>query len=450
MSKFKSCVFCGQYGQLCLKLLVTAVALLGLTSQRALAQTDIMISGAQAGFPIAVAQLCNAGGAGDAAVKIPEVINRNLEVSGLFQVINAATFIETPGKCTGPDQIAYSDWSVIGAEAVIKGTVSQSSSSDSSIVVELLLHDVIRQKMVVGKRYEGRAEDIQRIAHRFSNEVVEFFTGTPGIFGTRIAYVSKVGRFKELFVMNLDGSDVTRLTRDRGLVVSPSWSPRGDRIIYTSYQTRRPELYLVSPEGSTPKQITDRPGMELGAVFTQDARSIYASATVAGVSNIVMFGLDGNLKTQLTKGASIDISPSPSPDESRIVFCSNRSGGPQIYVMQSDGSGARRISYTDSPYCTSPKWSPTGEDIAYVCRKNGNQLFISKVDGSQTLQLTFDGYNEDPSWSPDGKYLAFASTFGRNSNKNIAILSLANGQVRQLTFGKTEDSQPSWSPRLDY
>ena len=270
------------------------------------AQTDIHISGPQSGFPVAVARLCNAGVDTQTHFEVPDVITRDLDISGFFKVLSSSTHIESAERCLSAQEIAYSDWSVIGAEGLIRGVVRPSGGK---IEAELFLHDVLKQRVVVGKRYVFEPEDYRRVAHRFANEVVKFFTGRPGVFGSKIAYVSKVGRFKELFVMDLDGANTRQLTFDKGLIVSPSWSPQADEIVYTSYKTRKPELYVINSQGTGLRRVTERHGLEMGAHFSPDGRDIVASATVDGVSNIVTFTPRGRLSRKLTYGSAIDVSP---------------------------------------------------------------------------------------------------------------------------------------------
>jgi TolB protein len=410
------------------------------------AQTDIHITGAQAGFPVAVPQLCDGGGAGEVVSKIPTLVAKDLQISGLFKVLNPATFVETPGKCGGPTSVAYSDWSVIGAEGLVRGEVV---NSNGMVRAEIYLHDIQQQRTVIGKRYEAAPDESAKIAHRFANEIIGYFTGEKGVFGTRIVYVSRVGRFKELFIMDLDGSNVRQLTRDKGLALSPAWSPRGDRIVYTSYRTRTPELYIMSPDGGGARQITKTEGLEIGAKFLPDGGSLITSATIGGVSKIVRMDLSGRIIKQLTSGSSIDVSPSLSPDGSQVAYCSNRLGDPQIFVMSSSGGESKRISFAESSYCTSPAWSPRGDKIAFVCRQGTFQLFVTSPQGGAAAQLTFAGNNEDPSWSPDGRFIAFSSSFGLGGAKNIGVLSLLGGSPTRITFAQSEDSQPAWSPIVE-
>src|SRR5690606_17082042 len=89
------------------------------------AQTDIFIRGAGRLIPIAVPQLCVEDGASlEAGREVPQVIGRNLDLSGFFEVLDPGAYIETPGRCGGPEQVVYSDWSVIRTEGLVRGVIS--------------------------------------------------------------------------------------------------------------------------------------------------------------------------------------------------------------------------------------------------------------------------------------------------------------------------------------
>lgn len=410
----------------------------------ALAQTDIHITGPQSGFPIAVPQFCDQGQSEPYNIKIPEAISKNLQMFGLFRVLLPASYVETPGKCGGQNNIAFSDWSVIGTDLLVKGEISRTGRNE--LVAKIYLYDVVRQQAVIGKQYQASEDEYLVIANRFSNEVMRF-VGSEEIFGTSLVFVSKVGRFKELFLMDATGSGIRQITKDIGLALSPAWSPEGDRIVYTSYRTKQPELHVISVKGGGASQLTKRSGLELGAEFTPDGQRILASASIAGDSNLIYFDLKGNIISHLTKGGSIDVSPSFSPDGSQVAFCSNRAGGPQIYIMSSNGpSSPKRISFTQSSYCTSPVWSPRGDRVAFVCLGDGgNQLFVTDPAGGNTVQLTFQGKNEDPSWSPKGQFLVFSSDMEKRGRRSIYVMHLDTAHVTRIT-SDGDDSQPVWGP----
>jgi TolB protein len=410
------------------------------------AQTRLTVQGSGKLYPIAVPQLCAQGGSSaEIAKQIPEVITRNLDLSGYFDVLNANTFIEAPGKCHDAQNFAYSDWSVIGVEGLVKGVVS---SNGNGLTVQMYLHDVQRQQIVLGKEYQVADSQWRLVAHRFSNEILKYFTGELGVFGSQIAYSGKVGRFKELFVMDMDGSNIKQLTDEKGLAVSAAWNPQGSALVYTNYLLRQPDLFVFDMSRRRITRITNDVAMNVGAKFTIQGDSMYYAKTAGRSSDIFEITAAGKQIRQITRGnGTIEVSPSFSPDGSQVAFVSNRTGGPQIYVMNSDGSNSRRVSFVSSNYCTSPDWSPRGDKLAFVCRADsGHQLFVSNVDGSSALQLTSYGSNEDPSFAPDGRYLAFATTFGKSNVFNIAMIRADGSNLRQLTSGRIGELDPDWNP----
>jgi TolB protein len=146
---------------------------------------------------------------------------------------------------------------------------------------------------------------------------------------------------------------------------------------------------------------------------------------------------------KLTFTHGIDVSPSVSPDGKSIAFVSDRGGTPQIYVMRSDGSEVRRVTFEGS-YNTSPCWSPSGDRIAFSGRRGKNQIFTIKPDGSELMQLTDSGNNEDPSFSPDGRYITFMSD--RDRTKSIYIMRANGESQRRITPKDMRAFGPRWSP----
>ncbi len=406
------------------------------------AATDITIQGAGKRFPIAIASLCNQT---SNKLEPEKTIISNLDISGFFNVLDPNTYIESKGKCDN-NSFSYSDWSVIGAEGLVKGEAVQDGSQ---IKIKMYLHDVAKQGVVIAKEYViSNASGISKVANRFSNVILEYFTGSSGFFGSTIAFSGRVGRFKELFLMDANGTNVRQITNDRGLVLSTSWSPNGQEVVYTSYKNRAPDLFRYSFSNRRIWQLTTGNSLEIGGQFTPDGNNILFSRTRGAGADLILMNKNGGIiRKVLAEAGIINVSPSWSPDAGAIVFCSNRGGGPQIYKMGSDGSGLKRISFVSSNYCTSPAWSPNGDKIAYICRAEGQfQIFVSDVDGSNAQQLTTYGNNEDPSWSPDGRYLIFASTFGSSKIFNLAMIKSDGTNLKQLTFSNTGYMDPSWGP----
>ncbi len=403
-------------------------------------------------FPIAVSPLKNLGAnTGDSArlsTGIADAMVHDLELSGWFKVIDRSAYLEnaqTSGITLGTFDLK--DWSTIGADGLVKGGFSVQGDEVS---VELRLFDVYQGKERIGKRYTGRVRDYRRIAHKFVDEIINQFTGVPGVFNTRIAYVSNSGgRFKEIFVSHLDGSEKFQVTDNHTINLSPDWSPDGRSVLYSSFKDRNQTLYLF--ELYSGKEIRFAPragGRYLSGKFSPDGQTIVATHESGGNTNLYLLDRTGNVIRQLTSNPGIEVSPSWSPDGKQIVFVSDRSGSPQIYIMDVGSGNTRRLTYSGS-YNTSPAWSPKGDRIVYTGRVGSRfAIFTIPADGGEPRKLTAESFDsEDPTWSPDGRFIAFSSN--RAGKYHLYVMQASGDNQRRLTGSGGDDTKPSWSPRLD-
>jgi TolB protein len=401
-------------------------------------------------FPIAVSPLKNLGTGADPgrlSEGIADTIVYDLDLSGWFKVLDRAAYIENPQKSgVTLGSFDFKDWSTIGAEGLVKGGFTVQGDE---VAVELRLFDVFQNKERVGKRYVGKVKDYRRIAHKFADEIINQFTGVPGIFNTRIAYVSTSGgRFKEIHVAHLDGSEKFQLTNNRTINLSPSWTPDGKSVLYTSYKDRNSSLYLFELYSGKEVRFAPRNGRYLGGKISPDGQFIAATVETGGNSNINLLDRNGNLVRSLTENAGIEVSPSWSPDSRQLAFVSDRSGSPQVYVLDVASNKARRITYSGN-YNTSPEWSPRGDRIAYTGRV-GNRfaIFTIGVDGGEPRKLTAESADsEDPTWSPDGRFIVFSSN--RAGKYHLYLMQASGENQRRLTGSGGDDTKPSWSPRLE-
>ncbi len=372
---------------------------------------------------------------GSSGQEISGIIRDDLTFTGLFTCADKASFIESPAQ-----PFNAKNWTPLGIEAVVKGTVTQASP----LTVTVSLYDTFEGKEIFNKQYRSDKEQMRRLAHEIAGDIYAAFTGKSGMFGTRIAFVGEENGVKGIYLMDWDGSRMKKLGLKGSLVLSPRWSSDGTKLIYSSERGRQWGIYLLNFQRMTEKRIFVSRGTNMAGGFFPNNNSFAFSSSKDGTPDLYIYNIGDNGIRKITSTHGIDVSPAVSPDGSRIAFVSDRGGSPQIYVMGADGSDVRRVTFEGS-YNTAPSWSPSGDRIAFSGRRGGkNQIFIVKPDGSELAQLTDNGNNEDPSFSPDGRYITFSSD--RDRSKGIYIMR-ANGESQQrITPRGVKAFGPRWSP----
>jgi Tol biopolymer transport system component len=215
-------------------------------------------------------------------------------------------------------------------------------------------------------------------------------------------------------------------------------------------------VYVTNVDGSGNRTLTNRAlAFDAHPAWSPDGSRIAFESTVEGKRNIWVMQADGQGLRRLTDltGPAGETAPAWSPRGDRIAYASDRDGNSEIYVVAADGSGARRI--TDHPANDSvPAWSPDGTRIAFVSDRDGSAgLWSMGADGSAPLRLVPGAVDpgSKPAWSPDGRSIAFASD--RDSgNLDIYVLDVeaggasARGVGVKVIAGPTLDGEPAWSP----
>ena len=379
--------------------------------------------------------------------EIREIINNDLEMSGLFDPVKNPLFIkEASARDQKEGRIVFNEWALLGAQALVKGNYS--SINSSPLTMEFHLYEVTSGRRMVEKKYKGETQLLRLMAHKIADEIIYQFTGERGTAQTKIAFISVENGSKELYYMDYDGHNPRRLTRNKSLTLSPAWSPDGQKIVFTLYKALNPNIYLINFTRWTQSPLTTYRGLNSSPAWSPKGDRIALVLSKDGNTEIYTMNPDGSNLQRLTNYKGIDTNPSWSPNGRELVFTSDRSGSPQLYVMDAEGSNLRRLTF-EGNYNDLAAWSPKGDKIAFCSQRGGNfQVFVMNTNGTSPQQVTFQGRsNENPSWAPDGRRLAFSST--AKGAAQIFSINVDGTELRQLTFLKGGGFEPAWSPRYE-
>jgi len=423
------------------RLLILLLALCCTASAAAAAGTSrpvLEISGASfKPTPLAVVPVPGAG-------PLSDVLTRDLDLCGLFDLVDPRSFLADSGGATlDAKGIDFRNWTAVGADHLVKG--SAAGDDKAGWRVELRLYQVAAGREVLKASYAGRTGELRGFAHDFANRVYRHFTNEEGIFGTRVAYVRKVNETKEVWVSDLDGRNPFAAATGGLFNLLPAWSPDGRSLAFTSFRTGSPMCHLLDLSTKAVRAFPAKGELQTGAVFSPDGRRIALTVSQNGNADIWVMNVDGTGLRNLTDSRETESSPTWSPDGKRLAFVSTRSGEPQIHVMNADGSGLQRLTF-QGRYNQTPDWSPRGDVIAFTGRDERNvfDLFTVDVATKQIRRLTQDeGHNEEPSFSSNGRHILFVSTRD-GARRQLWLMNVDGTHPRPL--GILDATTPAWGP----
>ena len=222
-----------------------------------------------------------------------------------------------------------------------------------------------------------------------------------GLVSKLVFYSDQEGNH-EIYTMDENGSNQSRLTNNSAIDWGPAWSPDGTKIAFYSTRDGNYEIYVMTSTGSGQTRLTTSPQQDEAPTWSPDSSKITFSSDRDGNLEIYTMDSDGANQTNVTRNdQAADEAPAWSPDGTQITFHSWRGGLPDIYRMNSDGTAQTQIT-TDPGVERFPDWSPDGARIAF---DSNQEIWIMNSDGTNQTPL---GGGEYPAWSPDGNKIAFS------------------------------------------
>jgi TolB protein len=374
----------------------------------------------------------------------------DLSSAGIFDMVSKSMLPpSTPGA---PNEINLPQYANAPVNAAM---VAFGSFADAGgrINVNGFLFDAKNAQFpqVLSKQYneEANEENARVIAHRFADEIIfRLGGGTPGIAETKIYYVKFSGGNKEIWAMDYDGANQHQITHLGTVSLSPRVSPDNSRIAFSSLGRDGFQIRMYSLLLNRMVNFASGGGTNLSPAWSPNGHDLAFSSSRTGDPEIYIADSNGGGARRITSFRGPDVSPVFNPKTgSQIAWISGRTGLPQLYIMDTDGSAVTRL--TDGGYATSVSWSPNGQFLAFAWNRKygpgapgGQDIYVMEVATKRWVQVTHDiGRCDFPSWSPDGRHIVFAN--GGGSNTRILSM-LADGTGRKTLAGPGAD-MPNWS-----
>ena len=380
-----------------------------------------------------------------AAKTIGDVLYDDINYEREYYMIGKDAIATIP-RSSSIDEVPLDRWKELNADGLIVGSVQKTGSG---ILVRMRMIRVSNGQTVLGKEYSGSIANPRQYAHTISDEIFMQQLTLRGVARTKLAFTSDRDAermlspenrdIKEIYFADYDGANARRVTVSKTLNVAPAWSPDGQALAYSSWRpagqfgTFQDVIisYIYKGVRQTPANGSPDKQNYLPA-WSPDGTKVAFTLSQGGNQEIYVMNKDGSGLRRLTNNPDIDTSPTWSPTGTQIAWVSGRSGNPQVYIMNADGTGQRKL--TSEVWADRPTWSRAPfNEIAYAARTGaGFDIKIYSFSTGQTTNVTDGiGSNESPAFAPNGRHIAFTST--RNGKAQLFTVDRDGNNLRQIT-----------------
>ena len=370
--------------------------------------------------------------------RMHQIIAADLYRSGFFRSLNVEGLINKPSALS---EINYSEMSAIEAQVM---TLGQVEINNNRLKVNWFLVDVNKKTILTTMEFSGPVAQYRAIAHKISDTIYEKLTGIPGVFSTKISYITKnKGRYS-LNVADADGFNVQSVVSSPQPIISARWSPDTTKIAYVSFEKKKPIIYIQSLVTGQRTVLANFKGNNSSPSWSPDGRRLAIVLTYNANSQIYLIDADGSNLKPLIQSAHIDTEPVWSPDGRLIYFTSDRGGRPQIYKVSSSGGEPQRVSFEGNQNLN-PNISPDGKMLSYVTQDEGRfRVVLHDLQTGQITKITDGPFDEAPKFSPNGHVILYAHKI--NGSGELSTVSI-DGVVRQSFNIHADDiREPAWGP----
>jgi TolB protein len=385
---------------------------------------------------------------------LTQVIKDDLQNSGQFRVTGPDSLDQTPKNLS---EVNYGYWRKQGVNDLVIGAIHPLGGNQYEVAFSLVsvfanANHANADNIITSQSFRIEANNMRDLAHHISDMIYQALTGVRGIFSTKIAYVlvqraADMSAKYTLEVADADGFNPRPLLVSNEPIMSPTWSPNGEKIAYVSFEGHRAAIYTQDLATGRRELISDAPGINNAPAFSPDGRQLALVLTKNGNPNIYLLNLGSHSLQEVTSDPYIDTEPAFSADGKSLLFTSSRYGSPQIFQYVFASGKVSRVTY-QGDYNARADFLPDDQGFVLMHRDRG--LFgIARVSlaTGQLQVLAQGGADESPSLAPNGKMIIYATQQG---GRGVLAQVSIDGRVKlRLPAREGSVQEPAWSPFLN-
>ena len=372
-----------------------------------------------------------------------EVIANDLNRSGLFSPIDISGVSDYPYD---EREVNFSNWAALQSQFIVVGKIDAIGRSNNQMQVTWSLIDIFKEKTVLSVALKGQPSQYRVIAHRIADTIYEKLTGSKGVFDTNIAFVKKLDKERySLFIADYDGHNPRAIVNSKYSIISPRWSPDGEKIAYVSFEKRKPVIYVQNIVTGERVLLANFRGNNSAPAWSPDSKKLAIVLTYSANSQIYTIDADGKNIKQLMRTRSINTEPTWAPNGKEIYFSSDRAGSAQIYKVDIDTNEVVRVTFEGNNN-VSPSLSPDGKLLLFLNQEGGSyRVAIQNLLSNQVLRLTDGPDDESPIFSPNGHMVLFTyKDYGKLSK--IGTVSINGLKMTPIDVGSESILESTWGP----
>ena len=332
------------------------------------------------------------------------------------------------------------DLYVQGFSFVAPDAAQYQISGSSAGSVQGRVVDRFAKSTIFSRSYTGAS--LRRQAHAFADDIVQAITGKKGIAQTKIAFKAQSSTGNgEIYVADFDGHNAQSIiTHDDTIVAAPAWVPGRLAIYYTSYQLGNPDIFYHNLSTGQRRVVAGYSGLNTSAAVSPDGSKVAMILSRSGSPDVWVCDADGSNLKQLTVTPEDESSPCWSPDGQWIYFATKVNERRALAKVPAGGGAIQRIPTPGAPNPTEPDCSPDGKWIAFTSQTSEFDIYVVPAGGGTPTVLVA---GEDPSWSPNSRTLIFTRRTG--GRYVLSVLDVFTKQVKDIARISGSDSQPAWA-----